>query len=81
MRPSDQDVDFTDRIYHVGEFLKVPVLDHLIITEHSYCSFADTGLMDRIKASTKHLLPYEEKGKPPVKYILIGSKGGCWFAC
>ena len=39
--------------------MNTPVLDHVIITEHSYLSFKDTGLLERLEASLKYVPPYE----------------------
>ena len=57
--PSDLDKDITDRLIQVGFIMKTPVQDHVIITEHSYYSFAATGLMDQLKRSTKYALSFE----------------------
>ena len=40
--------------------MNVPVSNHLVITEQSYYSFADNGLLDKLKRS-ESLLPYELK--------------------
>lgn len=45
IRPSISDHELTDKIYKAGETLDIQVLDHLIITEDKYHSFADNGLM------------------------------------
>jgi len=34
------------------------VIDHLIISDRSYLSFADIGLLDELKESTKYVPPY-----------------------
>lgn len=39
--------------------MNTPVLDHVIITENSYYSFKSSGLLDRLEASNKYVLPYE----------------------
>lgn len=49
--PSQADVAITDRLLKSGELLNVDVIDHLIITETKYMSFADTGIMTRLKKS------------------------------
>jgi DNA repair protein RadC len=41
--------------------MKVPVLDHLIITETSYYSFAANGLLKELEASTRYVPAYELK--------------------
>lgn len=44
-KPSDADIQLTKKMKLAGETLDVKVVDHLIITEKSYFSFADEGLM------------------------------------
>lgn len=51
LQPSSADKAFTDRIIKVGEIINVPVLDHLVISETGYSSFAELGIMDELKAS------------------------------
>lgn len=41
--PSQADLDLTDRIFHLGRTLEIRLLDHLIIAENGYYSFADEG--------------------------------------
>ena len=43
LKPSNQDLYLTKEIKKAGEILKIRVLDHIIITSHSYCSLADEG--------------------------------------
>ena len=43
--------------------MRTPVLDHVIITEHSYLSFKETGLLERLEASLKYVPPYELEGQ------------------
>jgi DNA repair protein RadC len=61
LHPSADDRDITDRMIQVGEFLQIPVLDHLIITEKGYLSFLDTGLMSLLKKDSRYVLPYKEQ--------------------
>jgi DNA repair protein RadC len=49
--PSRGDINFTDRILKVGEIINIEVLDHLIVTEKGYVSFADEGIMDDLRSS------------------------------
>jgi DNA repair protein RadC len=57
--PSDADRDITDRLIQVGRIMKTSVLDHVIITDHSYYSFKSTGLLEALENSNKYVLPYE----------------------
>jgi DNA repair protein RadC len=43
--PSDADKQITKKIRQAGDSLDVKVLDHLIITETKYYSFADEGIL------------------------------------
>lgn len=59
--PSESDQDITDRLIQVGRIMRVPVRDHVIITEESFYSFRDTGLLAQLEKSTKYVPPYELK--------------------
>lgn len=54
LKPSDEDIDFTDKMYKVGEIIGIKILDHLIITEKSYVSLADKGFFNVIKKSGRY---------------------------
>ncbi|EAQ48121.1 MULTISPECIES: RadC family protein [Leeuwenhoekiella] len=45
LRPSQADKDITTKLKVAAASLDIKVLDHLIITENSYFSFADEGLL------------------------------------
>jgi DNA repair protein RadC len=45
LRPSEEDKNVTKKIKEGLKFLDVMLLDHLIITENSYYSFADEGIL------------------------------------
>ena len=45
LRPSQADIDITKKLKAAGETLEIKVLDHLIISELGYYSFADEGMM------------------------------------
>jgi len=44
-KPSQFDIELTDRLIRGGKTLELPVLDHLIFAEDSYFSFADEHLL------------------------------------
>lgn len=48
---TEGDRTFTDRMLKVGKLINIAVLDHLVITETDYTSFADEGTMDELKKS------------------------------
>jgi DNA repair protein RadC len=45
VQPSDTDIKLTRKLKAAGEILDLPVLDHLIIGEENYYSFADEGTL------------------------------------
>ena len=45
LQPSRADEDLTLKIKEAGKFLDLPLLDHLILTNECYYSFADEGLI------------------------------------
>jgi len=61
LRASAADKDSTDRLIQVGKIVSTPVLDHLIISDKSFISFTDTGLMDELEMSDKYVPPYKLK--------------------
>lgn len=44
-RPSQLDIELTERLLEVGKKLGLPVLDHIIFAEDSYFSFVDEDLL------------------------------------
>jgi DNA repair protein RadC len=59
LKPSARDLDLTDRLIQVGIMMKTPIKDHVIITEHSYYSFANNGLIEQLERSTKYVPTFE----------------------
>ncbi|AZB32649.1 RadC family protein [Chryseobacterium bernardetii] len=45
MKPSKEDLNITQKIKEAGKVLSIQLLDHIIITQHSYFSFSDAGLL------------------------------------
>ena len=45
LSPSNADLELTKKIKQAGKLLDIDVLDHLIITDNGYYSFADEGKM------------------------------------
>jgi len=43
--PSREDRDFTKELYQAGNIMQVKVLDHVIIGDNEYYSFADDGVL------------------------------------
>lgn len=44
-RPSRQDISITEQMKEAGELLDIPVLDHIIIGDHKYFSFKESGYL------------------------------------
>lgn len=59
LQPSVKDKDVTDRLIQAGRIVNMPVLDHLIISERSYLSFEDNGVMKELRQSIKYVPSYE----------------------
>jgi len=45
LKPSEADIKLTHKLKEAGIMLDLPVLDHLIIGDEKYYSFADNGIM------------------------------------
>jgi DNA repair protein RadC len=45
LKPSKSDIDLTKKIQQAGKSLDIKILDHLLITEKAYFSFADSNLI------------------------------------
>jgi DNA repair protein RadC len=44
-KPSEQDIQITKKIKDAGRLLDIPLLDHVILTNEGYLSFADEGIL------------------------------------
>ncbi|MCY1634971.1 JAB domain-containing protein, partial [Marinifilum sp. D737] len=58
LTPSDSDKDITDRLIQVGIIVNTKVIDHLIISDKSFLSFNDIGLLAELKKSTRYVPSY-----------------------
>lgn len=45
LKPSAADIALTRKLKEAGQFLDLPILDHLIYTDQGYYSFADEGVL------------------------------------
>ena len=45
LKPSEADIKLTRKLKDAGQMLDMPVLDHLIIGDEKYYSFADEGML------------------------------------
>ena len=61
LKPSKEDLDLSDKMQQIGAFQKLPLRDHLIITEAGYYSMADKGDLSKLWIHTKYPLHLIEK--------------------
>ena len=45
LKPSQADIALTQKLKQAGSFLEIEVLDHVILSNEGYYSFADEGLL------------------------------------
>ena len=45
IKPSEADIKLTKQLREAGKFLEIPILDHIIITDSGFFSFADEGMI------------------------------------
>ncbi|MEO8088515.1 MAG: DNA repair protein RadC [Bacteroidota bacterium] len=45
VKPSQQDIDLTKKIVAAGKLMEISVLDHVIVAQSAFFSFADEGMM------------------------------------
>lgn len=45
LKPSEADIKITKNIKEAGKIMEIPLLDHLIVTESGFYSFADEGML------------------------------------
>lgn len=45
MKPSESDIKITNSLHQAGKTLEIEVVDHIIVGDEKYFSFADEGLM------------------------------------
>jgi DNA repair protein RadC len=45
LQPSQSDIDLTRKLKEAGRFLEISLLDHLIVANQKYLSFADEGML------------------------------------
>lgn len=61
LEPSQADHDLTDRMLKVGKLINIEVLDHLIISEESFISFEEKGIMAALATSGRYEIVEREK--------------------
>ncbi len=65
LKPSKSDKDITNRLIQAGRILHIEVLDHIIITEESFYSFTQSGVLEELEKSLEYVPAYKikEQGK------------------
>ena len=58
LKPSDADLDSTNRLIQAGLLFDIKVVDHVIVTKHSYYSFCDNGLIEKLRWDRKYALTF-----------------------
>jgi DNA repair protein RadC len=61
LTPSAEDKDATDRLIKAAEVVDIKVVDHFIITETKYFSFAEAGLMKELRNSSTYRVLHEDE--------------------
>ncbi len=59
--PSVNDKNFTDRMLKVGKLINIDVIDHLVIAEESFTSFAEEGIIKELHKSGMFEIVEREK--------------------
>lgn len=76
LKPSEADQDLTDRLIQCGLILGIRIMDHLILNENSYYSFADNDLLQELRQSTKYAPSFfvREKYEKQMKKLAVETK-------
>lgn len=74
LAPSEADKDITDRLIQVGRITNVELIDHIIISEESYYSFNDNGLIEELGMSLKYVPPFMIKQRYEKQAKELGGK-------
>ena len=61
LEPSASDKDTTDRLMKAGEVVEIKIVDHFIINETGYYSFAEAGLMKQLRDSSTYRVLHEDE--------------------
>ena len=59
--PSASDKNTTDRLIKAGEIVDIKVVDHFIINEKGFFSFAEAGLMKQLRDSSTYKVLHEDE--------------------
>ena len=66
---SESDKELTDRLLKAAKIIEIDVVDHLVITEKEYFSFADAGLIKEFEINS--LLELVDKEKEEINALKV----------
>jgi DNA repair protein RadC len=76
MDPSEGDNNVTERMIQVGKIIKLPVIEHLIISPTLFFSYKETGYLTKM-AERKNWVPrYQEEERIRNEALKLGKKEG-----
>jgi len=75
LKPSEADLDVTNRLIQVGLIMNINVRDHVIVTERSYYSFQDNGLIEKLSYDNKYALTFVREKQIAKKMKSLEIKG------
>ena len=58
LKPSEHDLDITNRMIQAGIIMGVNILDHVTVTPNSYDSFQEQGVMEKLWWDKKYALTF-----------------------
>jgi len=58
LEPSEADLELTNKLIQAGLLFDIDVVDHVIVTKHSYYSFCDNGLIEKLRWDRKYALTF-----------------------
>ncbi len=58
LKPSESDIDTTNRLIQVGIIMNCEVHDHVIVTPNSFYSFKENGLIEKLRWDRKYALTF-----------------------
>lgn len=58
LKPSEADLDTTNKLIQAGLLFDIDVVDYVIVTKHSYYSFCDSGLIEKLRWDRKYALTF-----------------------
>ena len=63
LQPSEADLELTNRLMKAGDILDIKIIDHVIVTKHSFYSLRESGHIEKLKWDTTYALSfiYEKK--------------------